>query len=509
MPFVILFLLREKRKEFASVPTNPSWLGLLPVSIGIFLYSVGELGGEYYISYLSIWTMIVGFCLLHVGWKKVKIIVFPLMMILTMLPIPGFFRLRLSFNLKLISSEFGVNLMRLLGMSAYRTGNVIDLGFTQLQVVDACSGLRYLFPIIILSLLIAYFFKASLWKRAIILFSSIPVVVIANSMRIAITGLLYEHFGPIVAKGFFHELAGWFMFTMALTFLAGERLILKKFSPERGNKEQSMDQGQGAAKSIQTNHKVSTYSNKLPTDENFPKPFTQPQFLVVVALLGLTWGFTHLIDFRKNIALTRPLSTFPLRIGNWQGTRHTMDQHFIDVLDLSDYALIDYKDPDGRLINFYVAYYASQRKGESIHSPTTCLTGSGWIFKNRSERTIRLGKGAGERYLKVNTALIKQIDQRQLTYYWFPMRGRDLTNAYQMKIYNFWDALTKHRTDGALVRLITPLAPDESPVDADRRLEDFLKQLIPVLNQYLPGKDAGSHMRTKMAGAVRNKLKNP
>ena len=76
---------------------------------------------------------------------------------------------------------------------------------------------------------------------------------------------------------------------------------------------------------------------------------------------------------------------------------------------------------------------------------------------------------------------------RQLSYYWFPQRGRNLTNAYQLKIYVFWDALTKQRTDGALVRLITPVGEFEEVGDADRRLQSFMSRALPLLDQYLPG----------------------
>ena len=75
---------------------------------------------------------------------------------------------------------------------------------------------------------------------------------------------------------------------------------------------------------------------------------------------------------------------------------------------------------------------------------------------------------------------------RQLAYFWFPMRGRILTNAYEMKLFNFWDALTRHRTDGALVRLITPVYDDEKTTDAEKRLQSFTKSITPILAEFLP-----------------------
>ena len=482
IPLVIAYLIWEKRTELKETPTVPSWSGLFVLLLGIMLFWFGELGGEYFTLHIASWFTIIGILVLMLGWKKVRVMGFALAMLLTMSPLPSFLQSRLSVKLKIISSTLGVEMMRWLGMSAYQTGNIIDLGFTQLQVVEACSGLRYFFPLIILGLLIAYFSRAALWKKALLVLSTIPLVVISNSLRIAGTGLLYEHFGPVVAKGFFHDLAGLFMFIVAVMVLIPEMWILTRIFPKKSGDRQPDTSGPTAGSG--TNPVSCPGAGK-----GWLASMVQPQFVVAAGLLILTLGLSHLVDFREKIPANKPLSTFPLRIGNWQGTRHTMGQHLIDALDFSDYALIDYKNPDGKLIDFYVAYYESQRKGESIHSPTTCLTGGGWTFKTRGERTILLGKDDGKGSLKVTRALIEQTGLRQIAYYWFPMRGRDLTNAYQMKIYNFWDALTRHRTDGALVRIITPLAPDESPADGDRRLEGFLKQLIPILNQYLPGKD--------------------
>jgi EpsI family protein len=200
---------------------------------------------------------------------------------------------------------------------------------------------------------------------------------------------------------------------------------------------------------------------------------------VILSTLILSQG----IEFREQIPIKKPFSTFPMQIGQWQGTRQVMEQKFIDTLDFSDYLLTQYVNPKGEVVNFYVAYYETQRKGESIHSPTTCLTGGGWIFKDREVITVNI---PGRAPFRIKRAVLEQPGSRQLAYYWFPMRGRDLTSAYEMKLYNFIDAMLKHRTDGALVRIMTPLGPDESPQDGDARLQEFMKDVLPILDQYLP-----------------------
>ena len=110
----------------------------------------------------------------------------------------------------------------------------------------------------------------------------------------------------------------------------------------------------------------------------------------------------------------------------------------------------------GRHVNLYIAYYNSQRKGEAVHSPRSCLPGGGWQMRDFGQRELPAIVVGGQP-LRVNRTLIELGDQRQLVYYWFQQRGRVITNEFAVKWYLFWDAITRHRTDGALVRSSTPL----------------------------------------------------
>ncbi len=385
-------------------------------------------------------------------------------------------------------------MMQLYGMSAYREGNVIDLGFTQLQVVDACSGLRYLFPLIVLGILLAYFFKAAFWKRAIVVISTIPLSIITNSLRIALTGILYEAWGAKVAEGFFHGFSGWFIFMFSLGVLLLEMWILKRVGVkwlngklvESLNKINSQigEEGKGLGDKDQGSKREGTQDRKAEISK-LKAFFSPPQFVVAVLLLGATWGLSHGIEFREKIPINKSFEYFPVKVGEWSGTRQTMEQEFIDALDLSDYAIIEYQNSTGKSVNFYVAYYESQRKGESIHSPATCLPGGGWIFKQAGAVGIPLPANDGG-FMKVNRAFMQKSGYKQLSYYWFPQRGRILTNAYQLKIFAFWDALTRQRTDGAMVRIITPVYGLEELEEAEKRLQRFTLEIVPVLGEFLP-----------------------
>lgn len=490
IPFVIVYLLWEKRNDLASVRSVASWNGIIPLGFGLSLFWLGELGGEYLTLYISLWFVLFGLSLIHLGWKKIKTIGFAFILFPTMFPLPGFLYQKVSLTLQLISSYLGVAMMQVYGMSVHREGNVIDLGFTQLQVVDACSGLRYLIPLIVLSIILAYFFKAAFWKKAVLVISSLPLSIFVNSLRIALTGILYETLGERVAQGFFHGFSGWFIFVFSFGVLLFEMWIFKKlwlgslgsFGSFRWFGWLGSLRLFGWFRSFGTSGEAVFEPE---TKRGTAAFFCPPQFIAVVLLLGMTWALSAGIEFREKVPIKKPFFEFPLQVGPLTGARDFMEQRFIETLDLDDYLIIDYRDAKGRDVNLYVAYYESQRKGESIHSPATCLPGSGWIFKEAGPVSIPVQSG-GDRSMRVNRAFMQSSGYKQLVYYWFPQRGRILTNAYQLKLYAFWDALTKQRTDGALVRLITPVYEFEEPKEAEARLQGFVKEIVPVLSEFIP-----------------------
>jgi exosortase D (VPLPA-CTERM-specific) len=481
IPPVVFFLIWLKRDELASIPSEPSWAGLVPIGVGIVFFWLGELGGEYFTMYVSSWLILVGLCLLHLGWQKLKVIGFALFFILTMFPAPQFINTRIMVQLRMISSKLGTTMIQAYGLPVVRQGNIIDLGFTKLQVVDACSGLHSLISLIVLCLLIVYFFKDHIWKRAVLLLSSFPLAIMTNSMRIAMTAILYKYFGAGVAEGFFHEFSGLLIFAICIPVLLIEMKVLEKLppvQPKTTSEPKETDTTTSGNNLGSQNKKVSKHGLLL-----------QPMFVVAVILLGATLAISNTVDFREKIPVKKNLEQFPLKIGEWAADRRQpMAQIYLDALDLSEYVIINYQNPIGKKVNFYVAYYESQSKGKSIHTPATCLPGSGWSFDQSGTMKIT-GVAENNGTMEVNRAVMQSGRKKQLSYYWFPVRGRILNNAYQLKIYNFWDALTQQRTDGALVRLITSVYEDENLEDAEERLQDFVRDVAPVLEEYIPGKD--------------------
>ncbi|HET8686215.1 MAG TPA: EpsI family protein, partial [Methanosarcina sp.] len=176
---------------------------------------------------------------------------------------------------------------------------------------------------------------------------------------------------------------------------------------------------------------------------------------------------------------------FPRVIGKWTGRPVQLEKEYIDELKFSDYAMMDFKDDSDQAISFYVAWYDSQKKGRSAHSPKTCLPGGGWRlseFKQVEFPDLIINNQA----LSVNHAIIQKENQKQVVYYWFQQRGRIITNEYLVKFYLLLDGITENRSDGALVRLVAPVPLGNTVEEVEAKMKAFLVLVIPKLPKYIP-----------------------
>ena len=471
IPAVVLFLIWQKKHQLAQTAFSGSWPGFFVVLAGLMLYVVGELATLYTVIQYAFLVFVYGVILSLMGWQAFRIVLVPLLMLVFMIPLPNFLYNNLSAALQLISSELGVAVIRWFGISVYLEGNVIDLGHFKLQVVEACNGLRYLFPLMSIAFICAYLFRGAWWKRAVIFLSSIPITVLMNSFRIGVIGSLTEYWGPDQAQGFLHDFEGWAVFMLCTGVLVVEMWLLSLVGGSRKPLHEVFAI-EGAAPSTKV------YSN---APGSLPGAFLGTILLVVVTVLGSL----ALPQRAEAIPERQRFASFPLEVGSWRGRPGALEQIYVDALKFDDYFLADYTDAEERAINFYVAYYGSQRKGQSAHSPRSCLPGGGWEIADLSQRRIE-GVRINGHALTVNRTEIHYGEQKQLVYYWFQQRDRVITNEYLVKWYLFWDALTRNRTDGALVRLSARLRPGENIQDLDHRLADFAKGVSGLLTRYVP-----------------------
>jgi exosortase D (VPLPA-CTERM-specific) len=230
IPIVALYLLWLRAEQIGQIKLSGSWTGPLFVLVAIAAFVIGELSSIYQIIEYGFLLALFGLIIAAGGWRGFRIAWVPFVYLAFMIPLPQFMYRGLSGQLQLISSQLGVEVIRFFGISVFLSGNVIDLGEYQLQVAEACSGLRYLFPLMSFGFLCAAIYIGPWWHRAIIFLSGIPLTIFMNSFRIGVIGILVQNFGIEQAEGFLHYFEGWIVFMACVGILFLEMTLLAKLS---------------------------------------------------------------------------------------------------------------------------------------------------------------------------------------------------------------------------------------------------------------------------------------
>jgi exosortase D (VPLPA-CTERM-specific) len=478
IPLVSLYLVWLRWRQLRTVERRGAWWGLPIITAGLVIYVIGQFAAMHAAVHASLWMVLVGFVTCVVGTAGVALLAFPLFYLLAAIPLPEFLHYELSSRLQLLSSALGVGCLQLIGVVAYREGNVIDLGPMQLQVVEACSGIRYLFPLTALTLLCAYLYRESLWKRALLFLSSIPISVLLNGFRIGAIGMLVETYGLSAAEGFSHFFEGWVFFVASLGLLCAEMWVLARVGSAASRRPFDVLIG---PPSIELGRSAAMPAVRPEEGLASQAPLVAGGVMLVVAMLA-----APTVAPREFPSPARhSLLEFPLQLGQWRGTSSAMERQYLDALQLDDYVLADYTATEKAPVNLYVAYFQSPKKGRSSHSPRQCIPGGGWeITSFEPLRLHEVSGGAGA--LDVNRVVIEKDQHKQIVYYWFKQRDRWITSEYAVKFYLFWDSLTRHRADGALVRLVSGVNGGETETAVDARLQTVAGLVTPVLNRYVP-----------------------
>ncbi|MEI4473721.1 VPLPA-CTERM-specific exosortase XrtD [Frigidibacter sp. MR17.24] len=419
---------------------------------------------------IIIWCM--GVVLVVFGWHEGKAHWAPVLHLVFMLPLPQMLYWKLTIVLQLVSSELGVWFIRLADVPVFLEGNVIDLGVYKLQVAEACSGLRYLFPILSFSYLTAILYRGPFWHKALLFVMAAPLTVFMNSFRIGVIGVMVNSYGIEQAEGFLHFFEGWIIFLSCIAILFLTAMGLQRLTRAPKSLSETID---------------------LDFDGLGPQlrrmlGIAPSRGLIGAALLSLAVAAAFvLVPPPERHQVTRDsFSLFPQRFGDWQGQPQPLDPQIVQVLAATDYINTTYVAPGQDAgVNLFSAWYANQTDGTGIHSPEVCLPVGGWEIASLTQKTVSFPDTPYGDFA-VNRAVIQNGMSQQLVYYWFEQRGKRMTNDVLAKMSVMWDSLVHGRTDGALVRVITPIREGETEDQAEARLTDLLRQALPQLPGYIP-----------------------
>jgi EpsI family protein len=203
---------------------------------------------------------------------------------------------------------------------------------------------------------------------------------------------------------------------------------------------------------------------------------------VAAILLTTMMAVFHTVSHGENIPLHRALATFPKTIGEWQGHNVKLDGRYTDALKADDVLTRGYESAGNPTVWLYVAYFQSQRQGQTIHSPKNCLPGSGWTPVNANRLSMEVGGGES---VRLNRYVVQNGLERQLVLYWYQSHGRTVASEYEAKVDMALDAIRMNRTDGALVRVSLPIE-DGDDMAAQKVAREFVMQIYPALKEYIP-----------------------
>lgn len=475
IPLISLYLfLRELRQDTSPPATIAPRrnAGLIVIALSLLLGIFGNLIRiPDIVTYAFIlWTG--GVVLLVMGWDRGRRHQLPVLHLIFMLPLPTFIYLKFTIFLQTISSEIGVWFIRLADIPVFLEGNIIDLGVYKLQVAEACSGLRYLFPILSFSYLFGILYRGPFWHKAVLFLMAAPLTVLMNSFRIGMIGVLVNHYGISHAEGFLHFFEGWIIFCACIGILFLSAIALQRLTPNPKPLADTIDLDTAG---------LAEQMRRL--------PFIAPsRSLVSGAVLSLLIAVAYVAAPARDIPLLarESFSSFPRDLGPWRGTPEFLEPEVERVLGATDYLNATYYAPgEAAPVNIFSAWYSKQTEGDGIHSPEVCLPVGGWeIFSLTQHRVDLPATPYGS--FNVNRAVIQKGMSKQLLYYWFEQRGKRMTNDFAAKASVVVDSIRIGRTDGALIRFATLIDPNETEAEAEARLMEVIEAALFVFPFFVP-----------------------
>jgi len=470
----LLFLRQLKSFPEDRGPKRNRWIGVSVVLASLVLAALGKLANiADLVAYATI-LWVGGILLVSFGWATGKHFWPPVLHLVYMLPLPSVLYYKMTTWLQFVSSELGVWFLGLLSVPVYLDGNIIDLGITKLHVAEACSGLRYLFPILSFSYIFAVLYKGPTWHKAVLLLSAAPITVVMNSVRIAIAGLIVQYWGLEWLDGFTHFFEGWVIFVACILLLFGLARIMLFFNVRKMSLAEALD--------LETEGLMAQAARLR---------FTQASKAMIVSALimaGAALGWQTIPDRAPGDVARDSFVLFPRSLGDWkqQGEARTLSERVANVLGADDYLSVNFGKPGaGATVEFFSAWYQDQSQG-GVHSPEICLPGGGWeiAWLERTDVTDFL---ESETPFLINRAIIQKGETRMMVFYWFDQKGRRIAWDIAARYLLLYDGVRTGRTDGALVRLTTRIVPGESDAAAEARLMDLMREAIKPLERFVPG----------------------
>jgi len=226
-------LLWQRRKQLAALPSEGSWIGLPVLLLGIGALLLGDIGSESFLMRISLIAILVGLVLFLLGSRVLRVVAFPLLFLIFMVPLPSTLFYAVALPLQTLAARNAAWTLETLGVPVLLDGNVIHLTKQSLGVAEACSGIRSLISLLSVSVGWAVLTLSGFWAMAIFVAAVVPITILANAGRVVVTGLIGQWFGVEYAQGFFHTFSSWLVFVFAFLCLLGTHRTIRLVQARR------------------------------------------------------------------------------------------------------------------------------------------------------------------------------------------------------------------------------------------------------------------------------------
>jgi len=493
IPLLSLYLVWMNRKELVRLPIQPtiSW-GLPLVLLAALLLLLGEVGAIITLSQISLILMIAGLVLTLLGKIFLRRLAVPVAFLFLMLPILEDIVAPLHLPLQLLTAGQGVAILQALGYPALVERQFIVLPHITLEIARVCSGMNYLLSILSIGIPLAYL-SLKTWKaRALLVLSALVIGVASNWVRVVLIGIWTSFdrttiHGPVhIFQGMFVAWVGYvclFIGARSLAkleqFLSLRRPAIGAPLPANGPRGALIPSLGTAAGAVSTPGNPATGGSGLDSRvvprQRFPwSSWNRAWWTALLTLAGLL-AYLFLPD-PPAVALRQDLADFPSNIRGW--FRESGSLHRAEVrLEGADAELFRTYQKQQARIHVYVAYFAYQKHGKKAVSYLTDT-----LHQNARQIDIRIDSG---RTVTINETLSRAGQGNRRLLFWYDVNGRIIANRYRAKLATLIDTIASGRRNGAFVVLASD-PYDSHGGEQDKREEAFVRELVPLLHQYLP-----------------------
>lgn len=450
----------------------PSLTGVAIIAGALMLKWLGDIIVNNWIATTAFLVALGGMIVFVGGWRVFRSVLAPYAFLFFTIPLPPTVFASLTAEMQLLSSQLGTIGLHGLGVAAFQDGNIIDLGTIKLEAAEACSGLRYMFPLMSFGYMLAFLVHTGWRDRTLIFLATIPITILMNAVRIVTVGYTVDMGSFVLLEDSWHWAQGFAVFLASLGLLALVSMALLRLSRR--------PRAAGMFNGVETEGPM-TSGGRPPSRAQSLVLFS----LVSLALLTQTTVLARSTD-EGHAPPRRGFVDWPMIGGVWVGQREILTQAELRALRLDDYLLATYsRTPTDVPVGLYMAYYAKQEPGTSTHSPLVCLPGSGWTISDMEPRTLPYQAAQGGP-LTINRGIIQKGASKLLVYFWYREQGSDLTTTAEVKWNMIKRMMSDRRSDGALIRVITPISESGGIAEADARLTGFLGEQVGRLSEYIP-----------------------